>query len=133
WRRQQLAAIGRMLEENEQRVSKALAQDLGKPYQEVLLGETALIFSEIRHARKGLRRWARRRRVRTPLVGQPGRSWVQRAPWRGADHWRLELPDSAGARPAGCGTGRRQLRRAQAFRGGCGHIAAVRRVGATVS
>jgi aldehyde dehydrogenase (NAD+) len=81
WRREQLAAMAAMLEENESRVSEALAQDLGKPAQEVLLGETALIFSEVDHARKRLKRWARPRRVRTPMVGQPGRSWVQPEPF----------------------------------------------------
>lgn len=81
WRREQLAAISRMLRENEERVAGALAEDLGKPPQEVLLGETALIFSEVDHARKRLRRWARPRRVRTPMVGQPGRSWVQPEPF----------------------------------------------------
>ncbi len=81
WRREQLAAISRMLEENEDRVGEALAEDLGKPAQEVLLGETALIFSEVEHARKRLKRWARPRRVRTPMVGKPGRSWVQPEPF----------------------------------------------------
>ncbi|WP_376690689.1 aldehyde dehydrogenase family protein [Wenzhouxiangella sp. EGI_FJ10409] len=81
WRREQLAALSRMLEENEGRVNEALAEDLGKPPQEVLLGETALIFSEVDHARKRLKRWARPRRVRTPMVGKPGRSWVQPEPF----------------------------------------------------
>ena len=70
-----------MLEENEERVNEALLEDLGKPPQEVLLGETALIFSEVEHARKQLKRWAKRRRVRTPMVGKPGRSWVQPEPF----------------------------------------------------
>lgn len=81
WRREQLSAISRMLEENEKRVNQALAEDLGKPPQEVLLGETALIFSEVDHARKRLKRWAKPRRVRTPMVGKPGKSWVQPEPF----------------------------------------------------
>lgn len=81
WRDEQLAAISRLLEENEERVNEALAEDLGKPAQEVLLGETALIFSEVDHARKHLKRWTRPRRVATPLVGKPGRSWVQPEPF----------------------------------------------------
>jgi aldehyde dehydrogenase (NAD+) len=81
WRREQLGAVARMLEDNEQRISEALAEDLGKPAQEVLLGETALIFSEVAHARKRLKRWAKPRRVSTPMVGKPGRSWVQPEPF----------------------------------------------------
>lgn len=80
WRREQLAALSRMLTENETRIGEALAEDLGKPPQEVLLGETALVLSEIRHASRRLGRWTKRRRVHTPLVGQPGRSWVQPEP-----------------------------------------------------
>jgi aldehyde dehydrogenase (NAD+) len=80
WRRAQLAAIETLLKENETRIANALAADLGKPDLEVYLGELSLLFKEIRHARQRLRRWARPRRVHTPLVGQPARSWVQPEP-----------------------------------------------------
>ena len=80
WRTAQLDAISRMLEDNEERIGEALAHDLGKPDQEVYLGELSLIHSEVRHARRRLKRWSRPRRVRTPMVGQPGRSWVQPEP-----------------------------------------------------
>jgi aldehyde dehydrogenase (NAD+) len=80
WRRSQLDAIERLLNDNEAAIADALARDLDKPAQEVLLGELSLLFSEIRHARRRLRRWSRPRRVRTPMVGQPGRSWVQPEP-----------------------------------------------------
>src|SRR5690625_3533263 len=80
WRRDQLAAVERMLRDNEKRFNGALQDDLGKPAQEVLLGETALLFSEIRHARRKLKRWMRPRRTFTPLIGQPARSWVQPEP-----------------------------------------------------
>ncbi len=80
WRRAQLGALARMLRENEKRIGEALAADLAKPEQEGYLGELSLLYSEIRHARRHLRRWTRPRRVHTPLVGQPGRSWVQPEP-----------------------------------------------------
>jgi aldehyde dehydrogenase (NAD+) len=80
WRRTQLGAMEQMLRENEKQIAEALATDLAKPDQEVYLGELSLLFSEIRHARRHLRRWTRPRRVHTPLVGQPGRSWVQPEP-----------------------------------------------------
>ncbi len=80
WRRAQLGAMARMLRENEKQIARALATDLAKPDQEVYLGELSLLFSEIRHAQRQLRRWTRPRRVHTPLVGQPARSWVQPEP-----------------------------------------------------
>ncbi|HKL50044.1 MAG TPA: aldehyde dehydrogenase family protein [Wenzhouxiangellaceae bacterium] len=80
WRRAQLDAMKRMLEENEQTIHEALHNDLAKPGQEVVLGETSLIFSEIRHARSRIERWSRRRPVPTPPVAQPGRSFIQPEP-----------------------------------------------------
>lgn len=80
WRHEQLGKLGRMLHENEAEIAEALKKDLGKPPMEVLLGEISLVHSEIRHARNRLKRWSRPRRVPTPMVGQPGRSWVQPEP-----------------------------------------------------
>ncbi|MDT8410253.1 MAG: aldehyde dehydrogenase family protein [Wenzhouxiangellaceae bacterium] len=80
WRRAQLDAMQRMLEENDQAIAQALHRDLAKPAQEVLLGETALLFGEIRHARSRLERWARVRKVDTPLLAQPGKSFIQPEP-----------------------------------------------------
>ncbi|MEX0915974.1 MAG: aldehyde dehydrogenase family protein [Wenzhouxiangellaceae bacterium] len=80
WRRAQLDAMRRMLEENEDAIAQALHRDLAKPPQEVLLGETALLFGEIRHARSRIERWARPRKVATPAVAQPGSSFIQPEP-----------------------------------------------------
>ena len=80
WRRGQLDALERLLRDNEAAIGQALSKDLAKPPQEVLLGELSLLYSEIKHARKHLKCWTRPRRVRTPAVGQPGRSWVQAEP-----------------------------------------------------
>ncbi len=80
WRDAQLVAIEKLLQDNEPAIERALAEDLGKPPQEVLLGELALLYSSIRYIRKNLKGWAKPRRVSTPAVGQPGRSWVQPEP-----------------------------------------------------
>lgn len=80
WRRGQLDAMKRMLKENEGVIAEALYADLRKPPQEVVLGETALLFGEIKHARSRMERWARPRRVHTPAVAQPGRSFIQPDP-----------------------------------------------------
>lgn len=80
WRNGQLDALRRLLEANEAAIAGALHDDLAKPEQEVVLGETALLFSEIKHARARLERWSRPRRVHTPAIAQPGRSFVQPEP-----------------------------------------------------
>ncbi len=76
WRDQQLGQLEAMLKDHEAQIASALAHDLDKPEQEVFLGELALLYSEIKYARRHLKSWAKPRRVRTPLVGQPGKSAV---------------------------------------------------------
>ncbi len=76
WRDHQLARLKALLEDHEDRIVEALSKDLAKPKQEVFLGELALLYSEIKYARKHLKKWAKPRRVRTPLAGQPAQSFV---------------------------------------------------------
>ncbi|GAB4177609.1 MAG: aldehyde dehydrogenase family protein [Wenzhouxiangellaceae bacterium] len=76
WRQQQLDALARLIEDNEDAIAEALVADLDKPRLEVVLGETALLIGEIRHARARLERWARPRPVHTPLLARPGRSFI---------------------------------------------------------
>jgi len=80
WRRAQLDALVRMLEEHEDEWLAALERDLGKPRMEAWLTEVGMCASEARYALKNLHGWSRKRKVRTPLLAQPGRSWVQAEP-----------------------------------------------------
>lgn len=80
WRRAQLGGIERLLTENEERLLAALAEDLGKPDHEVYLGEISVLRTELKHARRHLKKWAGPRRVHTPMVSQPGRSWIRPEP-----------------------------------------------------
>ena len=58
----------------------ALKSDLGKSAFEGWAGETYLIAGELKHARKHLASWMRPKRVRTPLLAQPGVSKVYAEP-----------------------------------------------------
>ncbi len=80
WRREQLAALERMMAEREQEFMDALAADLGKHPQEAWTTEIAYVAADAAYCRKRLKRWAKRRRVRTPMLGQPGKSWIQPEP-----------------------------------------------------
>jgi aldehyde dehydrogenase (NAD+) len=80
WRLSQLDALEHLLMEREQDIIAALQADLRKPETEAYLSEVAAIQSELRFARKRLARWMRPERVSTPLVAQPGRSFVYREP-----------------------------------------------------
>jgi aldehyde dehydrogenase (NAD+) len=74
WRRRQLDGVARMMVEEEALLVAALVEDLHKPLQEAWMAELSFIQGEAAYASKHLGRWTAARRVRTPLVGQPGRS-----------------------------------------------------------
>ena len=80
WRREQLRQVRAMLVEHEDEFMAALAADLGKPRAEAYMADIGFVLSEIRRTQRGLRRWTGRRRVRTPMVMLPGRSWTVAEP-----------------------------------------------------
>ncbi len=77
WRRDQLLAVERMMNECEAELFDALHRDLGKSPMEAFTTETSYVSSDAAHCRKNMSRWSRRKRVSTPIVGQPGKSWIQ--------------------------------------------------------
>jgi aldehyde dehydrogenase (NAD+) len=80
WRTAQLSAIERLMVEHEQDFMDALAEDLGKHALEAWSTEISYVADTAAYCRKKLRKWTRRRKVATPVVGQPGRSWIQPEP-----------------------------------------------------
>jgi aldehyde dehydrogenase (NAD+) len=80
WRVRQLRAVERMLDEREDEIAVALAEDLGRPSVEAWLGDVAPSKAEAVFARKHVRGWARRRRTSLSLSSRPGRGWYQYEP-----------------------------------------------------
>jgi aldehyde dehydrogenase (NAD+) len=80
WRIGQLEAIEQLLTERESEIAAALAEDLGRTAAEAWLGDIASTAGEAAFARKRLRKWMKRRRIRLPLNQLPGRGWVQYEP-----------------------------------------------------
>jgi len=80
WRRAQLMAVERMMNEREQEFFAALQSDLGKSEMESYATETSYVSGDAAYSRKKLNRWTRRQRVSTPVLGQPGKSWIQPEP-----------------------------------------------------
>lgn len=76
WRVAQLAALERMMAENEEAIRAALRVDLGKPVAEAMTAEVDFIRKEAKLARTRVAGWARPKAVSTPLAMQPGRSTV---------------------------------------------------------
>lgn len=80
WRDTQLAALERMMTEQEAAIIDALKQDLGKPALESWMAEISYVSGDAAYCRKKLKKWTKPRRVSTPSVAQPGKSWVQPEP-----------------------------------------------------
>ncbi len=77
WRQAQLFELGRMMRQHEADFAEALRLDLGKCLFEAVLTEMSFVEAEAKYASKHLADWMRPRRVRTPMMLQPGRSYVQ--------------------------------------------------------
>jgi aldehyde dehydrogenase (NAD+) len=80
WRARQLEALQHMMVECEQEFLDALATDLGKHALEAWTTELSYISDSAKYCRKNLKKWTKRRRVRTPVIGMPGRSFVEPEP-----------------------------------------------------
>lgn len=80
WRRAQLKAVSRMVDECEGDLFDALHSDLGKSSMESFTTETSYVSGDAAYSLKNLGRWTRKKRVSTPVVGQPGKSWIQPEP-----------------------------------------------------
>jgi aldehyde dehydrogenase (NAD+) len=76
WRLAQLAEIERLMREHEDDLAEALRADLGKCRFEAVLTEISFVAAEAKYARKNLARWMRPKRVRTPIMAQPGHSYL---------------------------------------------------------
>jgi len=80
WRREQLQQIKLLVNENESAFLAALKSDLAKPALESWITEISYVTGDVEHVLKRLNRWTKRRRVSTPIVAQPGRSYIQPEP-----------------------------------------------------
>ena len=80
WRLRQLSELERMMREHEADFAAALQADLHKCSFETALSELGFVTSEAKYARKHLRRWARAKRVPTPMMALPGSSYIQPEP-----------------------------------------------------
>lgn len=82
WRKAQLVALGRLFNENEAAIAAALHEDLGRSAAEAWIADVVGTVVEVDYAKKHLRRWMRKKRVRgLPLVQLPAKAWVRPEPY----------------------------------------------------
>ncbi len=80
WRRQQLKALLTMLDKEEERFLKAVADDFSKPRVEAWGGEVNFVAGEARYTLKHLEDWMKPTKVTTALANQPGKSRIHHEP-----------------------------------------------------
>jgi aldehyde dehydrogenase (NAD+) len=80
WRVSQLRALRTLIGNHEREIFAALHSDLGKGEGEALSSEVAFVRAEIDHSLKHLHQWTKPERVSTPLLVQPGKSYIVRDP-----------------------------------------------------
>lgn len=81
FRLRQLQRMEAWINENEEDIMEALKQDLHKSPFEAYATEIGIVKEEIRYTLKHLRRWARPKRVPTPVTQFPSRSCIYPEPY----------------------------------------------------
>lgn len=81
WRKQQLRALQKLMDENEDAIAAALAEDLDRNPFEAYLADIATTSAEAKYAAKRVRRWMRRRYLLLEVPQLPGRGWVEYEPY----------------------------------------------------
>ena len=109
FRKQMLGQLLDALEKWESRLYDALWTDLHKSYEEAFLTEISIVRAEIKNHLNNIGRWAKRKRVSTPLKLFPSRSYITKEPLGNAliiAPWnypvQLLLNPLVGAISAGC-------------------------------
>ena len=81
FRKQSLLTLKRAIRAHEEAVNAALMQDLGKSAAETYMCETGMTLSELSYMISHLGRFAKKRRVLTPLAQFPSDSFTVREPY----------------------------------------------------
>lgn len=80
WRIAQLNQLKKLTLEQEDKIKEALDKDLNKCELEAWSAEVGYTIAEIDYSLKKLNKWMQPRRVATPMVAQPGKSYIQPQP-----------------------------------------------------
>lgn len=76
WRIEQLKQIRKMVVEQQDKIFVAMQQDLGRCDMESWTAELGGVISEVDHSLKHLKKWMKPRKVSTPIVAQPAKSYI---------------------------------------------------------
>lgn len=75
-RKKRLLSLQKAIKSHEKAIYEALFFDLKKDEWEVYVTELSIVYEELHHALKNLKRWMRPKRIRTPLVQFPAKNYL---------------------------------------------------------
>ncbi|MCR4939052.1 MAG: aldehyde dehydrogenase [Treponemataceae bacterium] len=81
YRKKQLRSLLSAIERHESEILAALHEDLNKSSFEGYITEVSIVKDEIKYTLKHLSKWARPKRVKTPITLFPGKSYRYREPY----------------------------------------------------
>ncbi|HAT4314737.1 TPA: aldehyde dehydrogenase [Clostridium perfringens] len=81
FRIEKLKKLRDVLKSEEEKVFEALKKDLMKSSFESYVTEVAMVYDEINIHIKNIKKWSKKRRVKTPLVQFPAKSFIQLEPY----------------------------------------------------
>ncbi len=76
FRLQQLKKLELLLKSNEKSIYKAIYQDFKKSEFDTFVTELALLYHDIKDAKKNLYKWSRKKRVSTNMLNFPAKSYI---------------------------------------------------------
>lgn len=76
-----LKALESLIQKREKDISQALYNDFQKPEFETVVTETSFILSELKYIIKNLEKWAKPKRVKSPLLNFPSRDFIYSEPY----------------------------------------------------
>ena len=76
FRIEQLKKLENILKANENLIYEGIYQDFKKSEFETFISELALIYHDIKDARKNLKTWARVQKVKTNMLNFPSKSFI---------------------------------------------------------
>ena len=81
WRRRQLLQLQKLMEDNEDAIAAALAEDLDRNKFEAYIADIGMTAAEAKYAAKRVHKWTRRRYRLLEMAQLPGRGWVEYEPY----------------------------------------------------
>lgn len=81
FRRYNLIKLKKIVRDNEEKIIDALKKDLHKSEFESYLSEISMVYEEINLHLKNIKRWSKRKRVRSSWMFFPSRNYIEKEPY----------------------------------------------------